>query len=133
MKALLSITAAVETATGIALALAPSKLAMVLLGSPLGSPAGLIIGRVLGAALFSLGAACWFARNDAYPGAAVGMIAAMLLYNIAVVGLLSYARVALGMSGVGLLPAAITHSALTVWCVAGLSVRSPGETTRTSD
>jgi hypothetical protein len=42
----------------------------------------------------------------------------MLLYNIAVVSLLCYARIGSGKSGVGLRPAVILHSALAVWCVA---------------
>ena len=62
-----------------------------------------------------------------------GLVAAMLLYNIAVGGLLSYARVALGMSGVGLLPAVIAHSALAGWCVALLASQMPEEKTRTPD
>jgi hypothetical protein len=120
---LLTITAALEAATSVALAVAPSSVVLVLLGSQLDSPASLVIARVLGAALFSLGAACWLARDGARVGAAVGLIAAVLFYNIAVDSLLAYARIGLGMSGVGLLPAVILHSALAVWCVACLRTR----------
>ena len=60
------------------------------------------------------------ARNDPQGRTAAGLIAAMLLYNIAVVSLVGYARIALGVTGVGSLPAAIVHSALLVWCVACL-------------
>jgi hypothetical protein len=122
MKTLLTITAALEAGTGTALAIAPSVVVLVLLGSPLDSPAGLVIGRVLGAALFSLGTACWLARADAQGRTAAGLIAAMLLYNIAVVSLLAYARIGLGMSGVCLQPAVILHSALVVWCIACLRI-----------
>jgi len=122
MKPLLTITAAVEAGTGVALAIAPSAVVLVLLGSPLDSPAGLVIGRVLGAALFSLGTACWLARDDAQSRTAAGLIAAMLLYNIAVVSLLGYTRIGLGLSGAGLLPAVILHSALAVWCVTCLRI-----------
>jgi hypothetical protein len=120
VKALLTTTAAIETGTGIALAVAPSSMVRVLLGSPLDSPAGLVIGRVLAAALFSLGAACWFARHEASGQMTVSLIAAMLLYNVATASLLSYALFGMGMSAVGLLPAIILHSALAVWCVYGL-------------
>ena len=51
-----------EAGTGVALAIAPSVIVLVLLGSALDSPAGLLIARVRGAALFSLGAACWLAQ-----------------------------------------------------------------------
>jgi len=121
-RTLLTITAAVEAGTGVALAIAPSAVVLVLLGSPLDSPAGLVIGRVLGAALFALGAACWLARGDAEGRTAAGLIGAMLIYNIAVALLLGYARIGLEMSGGALLPAVILHSALAVWCVACIRI-----------
>jgi hypothetical protein len=120
LKTLLTITAALEAGTGVALAVAPSSVVLVLLGSPLGSPAGLVIGRVLGAALFSLGVACWGARDDAPGRTAAGLVTAMLLYDFAAVSLLGYARIGLRMPGVGLWPAVIVHSALAVGCVACL-------------
>jgi hypothetical protein len=121
MKSLLTITAALEAATGVALAIAPSAVVPLLLASPLDSAAGLVIGRVLGAALFALGTACWLARGDAQGRTAAGLIAAMLLYNTAAVSVLGYARIGQGMSGTGLLPAVILHAALGVWCAVCLS------------
>ena len=115
MRTLLTITAAVEAGTGVALRIAPSALLLVLLGSPLDSLPGLVIGRVLGASLISLAVACWIARDGAQGRTAAGLVAAMLLYNIAVVSLLGYARIGLRLSGVGLWPATILHSALAVW------------------
>jgi hypothetical protein len=126
MKTLLTITAAVEAGTGVALAIAPSSVVLMLLGSPLDSPAGLVIGRLLGAAVFSLGTACWLARDDAQ-----GLIAAMLLYNLGAVSLLGYARIGLAMSGFGLLPAVILHAALLAWCVACLRIARRGVGGRT--
>ncbi len=122
MRTLLTITAALEAGTGVAVTLAPRAVVLLLLRSPLDSPAGLVIGRVLGAALFALGAACWIARDDAQGRTAAGLVAAMLLYNIAVVSLLGYARIGLQLAGVGLWPAVILHSALAVWCVACLRI-----------
>jgi hypothetical protein len=122
VKTLLTITAALEAGTGVALVVAPSSVVLMLLGSPLDAPASLVIGRVLGAALFSLGAACWGARVEPQGRTAAGLIAAVLLYNIAVVSLLGYARFGSGMSGVGLRPAVVLHSALAVWCVACLRI-----------
>jgi hypothetical protein len=120
VKTLLTITAALEAGTGVALVVAPSSVVLMLLGSPLDAPASLVIGRVLGAALFALGAACWGARHDPQGRTAAGLIAAMLLYNIAVVSLLGHARIGSGMSGVGWWPGVILHSALAVWCAACL-------------
>ncbi len=126
MKTLLTVTAALEVGTGVALTTAPSAVFLVLLGSPLDSPAGPVIGRVLGASLIALGAACWIAREDARGRTAAGLVAAMLLYNIATASLLGYARIGPRLSGVGLWPAVILHSALAVWCVACLRMTGQG-------
>jgi hypothetical protein len=109
-----------EAATGLALMASPSILASLLLGSSLGTPAGTAIGRVAGAGLLSLGAACWFARNDEGSRSAIGLIGAMLLYNIAAVTVLVYANIGDGLFGVGLWLAILVHTALAIWCVAGL-------------
>jgi hypothetical protein len=116
VKTLLAITALIEAGTGVALAVAPSSVAGVLLGSPLEGPGSAIIARILGAALFALGAACWIARKDAQNRAAAGLVAGMLMYNAAVAMLLGYAGIGLGMSGIGLWPAVILHAALSGWC-----------------
>jgi hypothetical protein len=90
------------------------------LGPPLDSPAGLVLGRILGSALVSLGMACGLARTEARGRTTAGLIAAMLLYNLAAVAILGYARLGLGMSGVGLWPAVLLHAALGTWCAACL-------------
>ena len=120
LRILLSVTAAIEVGAGITLAIAPSAVVQVLLGSPLDSPAGVVIGRVLAAALFSLGVACWLTRNNDQDRTAGGLVWALLLYNIASVSLLGYARLGMGMTGVGLLPAVVLHSLLSLWCIACL-------------
>ena len=126
MKTFFRVTALLEGGVGFALTLAPSAVFLVLLGSPLESPGGPVIGRVLGASLISLGAACWFARDDAQGRTERGLVAAMLLYNSAAASVLGYARIGLGLPGVGLLPAVILHSALAVWCVACLRIARQG-------
>jgi hypothetical protein len=87
-KPLLSIMGAAEAATGLVLAVAPSILVELLLGAAPGTAAGTTVSRVAGAAIFALGVACWLAREDAARRAASGLIAAMLLYNSAVVEIL---------------------------------------------
>ena len=122
-KLLLSITSAVEAATGLLLLAAPSILVELLLGVPPGSPAGVTVARVTGVALLALGVACWLARDDAASRAAKGLIAAMLLYNVAVVVLLVIAWASKGLSGAGLWPVVLAHTLLAAWCVACLAPR----------
>jgi hypothetical protein len=123
-KPLLSMMGAVEAATGFVLAVAPSFLVELLLGAAPGTAAGTTVSRVAGAAILTLGVACWFAREDAAGRAAKGLIAAMLLYNAAVVAILVLAWINQGSSGVALWPVVLAHAALAVWCVVALSARS---------
>ena len=120
MKSLLTVTAAVETATGLALLGLPSLVVSLLLGGSFDTPAALVVARMTGAALLSLGVACWLARNDERSRAAVGVATAMLLYNIAAVSVLAYAGIVAGLAGVGLWPAVLLHAALVAWCIASL-------------
>ena len=119
-RTLLVVTAAIEAAIGVALALSPSVPVSLLLGASLDSPGGLVIGRVAGATLLSLGLGCWLARNDEQSRAARGLIETTLLYNAAAVSVLVYAGTGLGLSGIGLWPAVILHAALAIWCIACL-------------
>ena len=120
MKALLGVTAAVETATGLALLGLPLPTVALLLGVPLDMPAALVVARMTGAALLSLGAACWLARDDAQSRAATGLVAAMLLYNAAAVAILVYAGMGLTLSGIGLWPAVVLHATMAAWCISRL-------------
>jgi hypothetical protein len=118
MKNLLAVTAGIEAATGLALALSPSVPVSLLLGTSLDAPSGLVVARIAGAALLSLGVACWLARHDEQSRATKGLIAALLLYNVATVSVLVYASLGLGLAGIGLWPAVVLHAALAVWCTA---------------
>jgi hypothetical protein len=120
MKTLLSVTALLEAATGFALAASPSLLISLLIGSPLDTRSGSIVGRLAGVALLTLGLVCWLARNDQQSSVTAGPVAAMLFYNVAVATLLAYARLDLGLSGIGLWPTVVLHAALALWCIACL-------------
>lgn len=117
MRSLLIVTAVVETPTGLALLGLPSRVVPILLGASLDAPAALAVARVTGAALLALGVACWLARNDEKSRAAAGLVTALLLYNVAAVLVFVYARIGLGLSGIGLWPAVFLHAALAAWCI----------------
>ncbi len=116
MRPVLTMSAAIEGATGLGLLLTPLGLVWLLFGSALDAPLVLLLGRLAGAALLSLGVACWLARSDEHSSAAVGVLAAMWLYNAATAALLTYGGLGLGLSGVGLWPATVLHVGMLMWC-----------------
>jgi hypothetical protein len=120
MKNLLTLTAVIEAGTGLVLVMSPSLLSILLLASSLVTPAELMVGRIAGAALIALGAACWLAHKDARSRAATGLVAAMLLYNLAAVSIFASAGFSPGPVGIALWPAVILHTAMAVWCIACL-------------
>jgi hypothetical protein len=111
------VTSVAETATGVALLALPSLVASILFGASLGSPVALVMARVGGAAVLCIGTACWLVQVDSQSRAARGLLAALLLYNIAVAAVLVHAATGLSLSGIGLWPAVAFHAAMTVWCV----------------
>jgi hypothetical protein len=131
MKPLLIVTAALEAATGLALLVSPTRVVSMLLGSALVTPRELAVARVAGAALLALGLACWLASGGGQSLAGRGVVAGMLLYNVAVVAVLAHTGLGLGLSGVGLWPAVGLHTALAVWCIACLRIKRVSLATET--
>jgi len=115
-KLLLMVTAVVEMATGLALLVAPAWVVELLLGAGLTSSQSATLGRITGAALISIGSACGLTsggeRNQFR-----GLIASLLIYNLAVPILLIHAEVVEGMRGIALWPGVALHSGLAIWCV----------------
>ncbi len=124
MNALYTLTAVIELGAGLALLCFPSSTVALLVGAPLETAPALTVARVGGAGLLALGVACWLARGDTQSRAAKGLIAAMLLYDIAAAGVLAFAGLEFGLHGVALWPAVGLHAVMSVWCVAWLW-RSP--------
>ena len=120
----LSVTGAVEAATGLGLLAAPSVVVELLLGATPGTSAGATVSRVAGVALLTLGVACWLARQDASSRAAKGLITAMLLYNVGVVAVLVLAWTSLAPVGIAFWPVVVAHAGLGAWCAATLSTRT---------
>lgn len=125
MKNLFTATAVIEAGGGFVMVALPSPPATLLLGSSLDSPVGLTVARVFGVALLALGAACWLARHDGQSRAARGLAGAMLFYNAAILTVLVYAGIGLGLSGIGFWPVVLVHAAMAVWCVTSLLKRHP--------
>jgi hypothetical protein len=125
VKSLLTASALIEAATGLALVAFPSLASTLLLGSSLDTPVALTVARAAGVALLALGVACWCGRI-AEPGPAVrGVLRAMALYNVGIVALLLYAGLGVGLSSVGLWPAALVHACMGAWC-AKIAIGEPG-------
>ena len=78
MNRLLTLTAIIEAATGLALMAVPPVVVRLLLGGEI-SGASIPLGRVAGFGLLSLGMACWPGRNAA--GNTAPALRAMLTYN----------------------------------------------------
>ena len=114
-RLLLIVTAALEAPLGVSLLAAPSLPASLLLGSTLDAPAARAVGRVAGAALLALGLVCWLTRDE--PKAGRGVVAALLIYNLAAVAILVGAGLGPGPAGIGLWPGAVLHTALAAWCI----------------
>jgi hypothetical protein len=119
MKHLLTLTAVIETGTGLALLVAPVVVVQLLLGAEI-SGAAIPLGRVAGTALLALSVACWLARFDVQSRSASGLVAAMSLYNLGAVVVLGAAGIQLQTVGIVLWLAVILHAAMAVWCIAFL-------------
>ena len=117
---LLVVTALAEAGVGLTLLLSPPLVARLLLGISFDAPAALIVGRIAGAALLSLAAACWLARDDEPGRARRALVAAMLLYNCAAGAVLANAAAGVRLAGVLMWPAVALHAVFALWCIACL-------------
>jgi len=117
---LLIVTALVESGTGLLLLLLPAVLFALLLGLRQAAPETLLVGRLAGAGLLGIGVACWLGRNDSRTPAQLGLLAGVLMYNVAAAVLLARAGAVLKMVGIALWPAVVLHAVLAVWCSACL-------------
>jgi hypothetical protein len=132
VDALQTATAAIEAGAGLGLLGFPLRAAELLLGAPLESPDAMTLARVGGAGLLTLGAAFWLARGDTQSRAAKGLIAALVIYNLAVVLILGIAGIRAERVGVLLWPAVVLHTAMTIWCFVSLRYLNVAEGSRKS-
>jgi len=104
MKKVLNFAAVAEAATGMALLIAPSLVAQLLLGEALTGIA-IAVARVAGIALIALGVACW-------PGPP---LVGMLIYSALVTLYLAYLGTVGGLTAMLLWPAVALHAVLSVF------------------
>jgi hypothetical protein len=128
MKRLLMLAAVLEAATGLALFVAPTLVARLLLGANL-SAAGVAVGRVAGCALVALAIACWPSREPSR--LLIPAARAMLTYNALVACYLTYLGIRGQFSGVLLWPVAVIHGLISLlllreWMTAPLSPDTKG-------
>jgi hypothetical protein len=119
------VTAAIEAGAGLVLLLAPALGITLLFGPAVDAFPATAIARLTGAALLSLGAGCWWARDDERSAASRALVRAMLLYNAAVVALLLFAG--FGALGPPLWAVVVVHGAMAIWCAQSLPVRALSE------
>ena len=120
LKALLTVTALVELGSGIALLIAPSVSAQLLVSAPLDSAQLAVIGRFAGAALTAIGVICWLESRIERADSRAGLLLGLLTYNVAAPAILVQATFAAGVEGLVLWPAVILHLLLGLWCIACL-------------
>jgi hypothetical protein len=123
MNRLLTLTAVIEAAAGLALMAAPTVVVRLLLGGEI-SGAGTPLGRVAGFGLLSLGMACW--PGPGPTGNTAPALRAMLTYN----ALATLYLLCLGIDGrwVGplLWPAVALHGILSLLLARQWRLRSAG-------
>jgi len=120
---LLIVSAIGEGGTGLLLLVLPSVLLALLLGVEKAEPETMFVARLTGAALLAIGVACWLGRNDHGRPAQLGLLAALLIYDVAAAALLAYARLAMSLAGIALWPAVVLHAAMAAWCAVCLRER----------
>jgi len=116
-RLLLTLTALLEVGTGLMLLLSPRMPLEILLGFRDPGPDIQVVARLAGSALLAIGVAVWLARSDNRTPSQTGVLAGILVYNLAVAAVLAFAALTLRMSGIALWPVVALHAALGGWCI----------------
>ncbi|HUL33555.1 MAG TPA: hypothetical protein VL128_06705 [Candidatus Eisenbacteria bacterium] len=107
--------AVVEMLAGLALAAFPAIAVTFLTGQRSDELAMVVLGRIAGVALLALGITCWLARMHGQSRAAIGLVWALLFYDLSAVLIFLSTHFGMGLVGIGLWPAIALHSGLGVW------------------
>jgi hypothetical protein len=108
------VTALLEVGAGAALLAVPSVGITALFGSTVDVYPASAIARLTGAALVSIGAACWWARNDTGSGASQALLRGVLVYNVIVIVLVMVGT--LGALAPLQWTAVVVHVIQAAWC-----------------
>jgi hypothetical protein len=108
-KQFLTVTALVETATGLGLLALPSLPITLLLGPGPITVETAFIARIFGAALIAIGLSCFLSRTGGQEKSQTGSLVGVLFYNLAAAGLLGYAGSCLQLRGIAIWPAVTLH------------------------
>ena len=103
----MTLSAAMQAATGVSLIVFPGVVGRLLLGAELAESA-IAVGRLTGIALLCLGLACWPSGDKATQPA----VRALFSYNLLAALYLGYLRIAGEFVGYLLLPAIVAHALL---------------------
>jgi hypothetical protein len=117
---LFTASALIEAAAGLPLVSFPALVIWLLLGAREPSPEALSVSRIGGAALFAIAVACWIGRVDGGGRSQLGLLWALLLYNVGAFAVLAFSGSMLRMAGVGLWPAVALHAVMAIWCALNL-------------
>lgn len=126
----LLLTAVAEAVTGFFLLLFPAVPLALLLGLQGASVETLFVARVAGSALIAIALTSGLARDDGGGAALRAVLAGLLLYDLAVAGVLAYAGLEPGLVGILLWPAVLAHLTLALWCAGCLSAARGDTPTR---
>jgi hypothetical protein len=106
-RRVMTLSTAIEGATGLSLIVFPGVVGHLLLGAGL-SDSGIAVARLTGIALLCLALACWPSGDDATQST----VRALFSYNLLAALYLGYLRIAGGFVGYLLLPAFVLHALL---------------------
>ena len=107
-RRLMTLSAAMQAATGLSLITFPGVVGRLLLGAGLFSEISIAVARLTGIALLCLGLACWPSGDDATQPT----VRALFSYNLLAALYLGYLRIGGGFVSYLLLPAVVAHALL---------------------
>jgi hypothetical protein len=111
LRLLLALAGSLEILAGLAALIIPAPMVSLLLGSSLDS-IGVVLARLFGAGVFAIGLACLKARHDAGSPAGVAVSIGITAYNVLAAVVLIWAAAGLGLGGLLLWAAGISHAVL---------------------
>ncbi len=111
LRLLLTLSGGIELLTGLLVLISPATAVALLLGGALDSIAA-VLARLCGAGMFALGLACLRARDDVGNPAGLAVSIGITSYNVLAAVVIIWAAAGLGLGGLILWAAGITHAVL---------------------